>query len=101
MPSVVHVVVTDELRRHGALRLRAPRASSRLAGGAADRRRRRPRSACAGSLAGDVRWLPGATPAAGASARSARVGRHDVCHAHLTYGEAVARRDAAAFTARP
>lgn len=40
-------------------------------------------------LPATVRWLPGATPPA-ALRSLARLGRQDVCHAHLTYAETVA-----------
>ena len=37
----------------------------------------------------NIRWLPGATPAQ-ALVSIARVGRQDVCHAHMTVAEAIA-----------
>ena len=55
-------------------------------------------SACPPPSSPGVRWLPGATAAE--SLRSlARVGRQDICHAHMTIAEAIAVRPAAASSA--
>src|SRR5579863_3966746 len=86
MPSVVHVITTDNFA--GAERYVcnvARETTSRgwkaaIVGGDTERM-----STEAGAT---VRWLPGAN-AAQALLSLARLGRNDVCHTHLTLAEAV------------
>jgi glycosyltransferase involved in cell wall biosynthesis len=86
MPSVVHVITTGNFA--GAERYVCDAAGETAArgwdvtvvGGDAER--------VPATLGRRVRWLPGATPVE--SLRSlARLGRQDVCHAHMTIAEAV------------
>ena len=87
MPGVVHVVTTDAFA--GVERYVCDTASETatrgwdvtVIGGCRDRMLK--------ELGPDIRWLRGGTvPEALGSL--ARVGRSDVCHAHMTYAEAVA-----------
>ena len=87
MPSVVHLVTTGNLA--GVERYvctTADETATRgwqvtVVGGSPERMR--------WALHPDVRWFPGATPAE--SLRSlARIGRQDICHAHMTVAEAIA-----------
>ena len=92
MPSVVHVITTakyagaeryvSEVARETASRGWA----AAVVGGDPTRMPQ--------ALGSSVRWLPGAGPSS--AVRSlARLGRHDICHAHMTLAEA------AALAARP
>jgi glycosyltransferase involved in cell wall biosynthesis len=87
MPSVVHVITTGNFAGveryvcNAAVETAARGWETTVVGGDAER--------MPTALQPDVRWLPGATPAE--SLRSlARVGRQDLCHAHLTIAEALA-----------
>ena len=87
MPRVVHVVTTGnfagtERYVSNVARETAARGwETTVIGGNPER--------MATALQTNVRWLPGSTPLA--SLRSlARLGRQDVCHAHLTLAEAIA-----------
>ena len=86
MPSVVHVVTTGNFAGVERYVCDAGRETSArgwqtaVVGGSADR--------MPAALGGDVRWLPGATPLE--AVRSLRrIGRQDICHAHMTTAEAV------------
>jgi glycosyltransferase involved in cell wall biosynthesis len=86
MPSVVHVIVTDGfagVERHvadTATELASRGWDVTVVGGKPARMR--------SALSEGVRWLPGATPIQALRAL-ARLGRQDVCHAHMTFAEAV------------
>jgi glycosyltransferase involved in cell wall biosynthesis len=87
MPSVVHVVTTD--RFAGVERYVCTTANElsrrgwdvTVVGGHPSHTR--------AALAGDAEWLPGATPIE-AFRSLTKLRRQDVCHAHMTIGEAVA-----------
>jgi glycosyltransferase involved in cell wall biosynthesis len=87
MPRVAHVIVTD--RFAGAERYVCSVANETAArgwvttviGGSSDQMR--------ATLERDVRWLPGRHPAQSLLSLL-RAGRQDICHAHMTYAEAVA-----------
>ena len=87
MPSVVHVVTTNKFAGveryvcNTATELSARGWDVTVVGG----HRRRMREA----LADDVAWLPGATFAQALRSLT-KLRRQDVCHAHMTIGEAVA-----------
>ncbi|HEU5373498.1 MAG TPA: glycosyltransferase [Gaiellaceae bacterium] len=86
-PSVVHLVVTDNfagVERYVATTARelAERGSDVVVVGANARQMQ-------AMLGAGVRWLPGSTM--GEALRSlARIGRRDICHAHMTLAEATA-----------
>jgi glycosyltransferase involved in cell wall biosynthesis len=86
VPSVVHVVTTDNFA--GVERYVCDAASETAArgwetavvGGSTER--------MPAELSDRVRWLPGGTP--GQALRSlGRIGRQDICHAHMTTAESV------------
>jgi glycosyltransferase involved in cell wall biosynthesis len=87
LPSVVHVVTTSNfagVERYVGEVARATAARDwnvTVIGGDATRMQ--------ASVGSRVRWLPGATGIA-AAASLVRSGRQDICHAHMTLGEAVA-----------
>ena len=86
MPSIVHVVTTDNFA--GVERYVCDAASETAArgwetavvGGSAER--------MPAELSDTVRWLPGATPGEALSSLR-RIGRQDICHAHMTTAESV------------
>src|SRR5882724_600699 len=87
MPSVVHVVTTGKFAGveryvcNTAAELAGRGWDVTVVGGSAGHMPR--------ALGSDVRWLPGATTIE--STRSLiKLGRQDVCHAHMTIAEAVA-----------
>jgi glycosyltransferase involved in cell wall biosynthesis len=87
MSSVAHLVVTDNFAGTERYVCQLANASARdgwqvsVIGGDHSRMRR--------ELADEVRWLAGATPVEAAKSLY-RLGRQDVCHAHLTSAELVA-----------
>jgi glycosyltransferase involved in cell wall biosynthesis len=87
VPSVVHVVITSNfagVERYVGEVARATAARGwnvTVVGGDARR--------MALSVGARVSCLPGASPISAATS-IARTGRHDICHAHMTLGEAVA-----------
>jgi len=87
VPSVVHVVVTGEfagVERYvsDAARETAARGWEPVVVGGSPQRMR-------AALGDAARWLPGATPVE-ALRSLRRLGRRDVCHAHMTIAETVA-----------
>src|SRR5712691_4170767 len=87
MPSAAHVVTTDNFAgveryvANVATELARRGWDTTVVGGQPDQMR--------AALGSDVRWLPGARPLE--SLRSLmKLGRQDLCHAHMTVGEAVA-----------
>jgi glycosyltransferase involved in cell wall biosynthesis len=87
MPSVVHVVTTSNFAGveryvcNTATELSRRGWDVTIVGGHPRHTR--------GALGGDAAWLPGATPAEALRALT-KLGRQDVCHAHMTIAEAVA-----------
>src|SRR5438067_9413457 len=87
MPSVVHVVTTGKFAGveryvcNTAAELAGRTWDVMVIGGHAQH--------MPSALGRDVAWLPGATPLE--SLRSLiKLGRQDICHAHMSFGEAVA-----------
>jgi glycosyltransferase involved in cell wall biosynthesis len=87
MPSVVHVVTTSNFAGveryvcNTATELSRRGWEVTIVGGHPSQTRE--------ALGGDAAWLPGATPAEALRSLT-KLGRQDVCHAHMTIAEAVA-----------